>query len=62
MPFDSPEYLLEVKRDGVRARAAVEAGRWRHRQSAAAGRASLGEQLGAMPDLLEKAEFCSELP
>jgi bifunctional non-homologous end joining protein LigD len=28
-PFDDPEYLFEVKWDGVRALAAVEAGRWR---------------------------------
>src|SRR5262249_5559861 len=28
-PFDAPEYLFEVKWDGVRALAAVEAGHWR---------------------------------
>jgi bifunctional non-homologous end joining protein LigD len=28
-PFDSPEYLFEVKWNGVRALAASEAGRWR---------------------------------
>src|SRR5260370_26108016 len=28
-PFDSPEYSFEVKWDGVRALAAVEAGGWR---------------------------------
>jgi ATP-dependent DNA ligase len=28
-PFDSEEYLFEVKWDGVRALAAVEAGHWR---------------------------------